>query len=63
MSGSINVIEFGNFIRFFLNRLLNRSVDLMHRIEEETGFDPGFINNGGIFIAHDEVRLLCYFNN
>ncbi len=27
----------------------------MNRIEAETGFDPGFINNGGLFIAHDEV--------
>lgn len=37
------------------NRLLNRSIDLMNKIEAETGFNPGFINNGGIFIAHDEV--------
>lgn len=30
----------------------------MHKIEVETGFDPGFINNGGIFIAHDEVSFV-----
>lgn len=44
-----------NFNLFILNRLLNRSIDLMNKVEAETGFDPGFINNGGIFIAHDEV--------
>jgi hypothetical protein len=26
-------------------------------LEEETGLDPGWINNGGLFIAHSEVDL------
>ena len=36
-------------------RLLSRSIYLMNTLEEETGLDPGFINNGGVFIAHNEV--------
>lgn len=27
----------------------------MNTLEAESGFDPGFINNGGLFIAHNEV--------
>lgn len=26
-------------------------------LEEETGLDPGWIMNGGLFIAHSDVRL------
>lgn len=29
----------------------------MNTLEEESGFDPGFINNGGLFIAHNEVII------
>lgn len=27
------------------------------QLEKETGLDPGWIMNGGLFIAHSDVRL------
>ncbi|XP_013401693.1 sarcosine dehydrogenase, mitochondrial [Lingula anatina] len=38
-------------------QLLNRSRDLMQELEEETGVNPGWINNGGLFIASRKERL------
>lgn len=32
----------------------------MNKIEEETGLNPGFINNGGLFIAHNEVNRISF---
>ena len=32
-------------------------IDLMNSLEAETGIDPGWINNGGIFIANNKERL------
>ena len=29
---------------------------LVNNIEEETGINPGWINNGGLFIANNKVR-------
>lgn len=36
-------------------QLLNNSRDMLIDIQKETGLDPGWIQNGGIFIAHSEV--------
>ena len=30
--------------------------NLVNSIEEETGINPGWINNGGLFIANNKVR-------
>lgn len=38
--------------------LLNNSRNMLIDLKEETGLDPGWIQNGGIFIAHEEVNLL-----
>lgn len=35
--------------------LLNSTRNVLMRLEEETGLDPGWINNGGLFIAHSKV--------
>lgn len=50
----------GKFLNWFImtiaiHRLLARSINLMNTLEDETGLNPGFINNGGLFIAHNEV--------
>lgn len=37
------------------NRLLNRTRDVVKDIKENTEYDPGFIENGGIFIARNQV--------
>lgn len=37
--------------------LLNSSRRMLIDLEKETGLDPGWIQNGGIFIAHSEVCL------
>lgn len=36
-------------------QLLNTTRELLMRLEEETGLDPGWINNGGMYIAHSDV--------
>lgn len=36
-------------------QLLGTTRDLLMRLEAETGIDPGWINNGGLFIAHSKV--------
>ncbi|KAH8401506.1 hypothetical protein KR009_005929 [Drosophila setifemur] len=38
-------------------QLLANSRRMLQQLEEETGLDPGWIQNGGIFIAHNETRL------
>ncbi|KAK2188591.1 hypothetical protein NP493_127g01000 [Ridgeia piscesae] len=38
-------------------QLLHRSIELMETLEEETGVNPGWINNGGLFIASTKERL------
>ena len=36
-------------------QLLNHMNHLVNNIEEETGINPGWINNGGLFIANNKV--------
>uniref|UniRef100_A0A034VVD5 Sarcosine dehydrogenase, mitochondrial n=1 Tax=Bactrocera dorsalis TaxID=27457 RepID=A0A034VVD5_BACDO len=36
-------------------QLLNNSRNMLTQLEEDTGCDPGWIQNGGIFIAHTET--------
>lgn len=38
-------------------QLLKRTKEILKTLEAETGSDPGFINNGGIFIARTPVRI------
>jgi len=40
-------------------QLLGATRDLLMRLEAETGIDPGWINNGGLFIAHSKVKKKC----
>ncbi len=37
--------------------LLNVTKALNNSLEEETGVNPGWINNGGLFIANNKERL------
>lgn len=41
-------------------QLINHMVDLVNRLEAETDVNPGWINNGGIFIANNKERLQEY---
>lgn len=36
--------------------LLRNSRKVYENLERETGINPGWINNGGIFIAYDKVE-------
>ncbi|ENN80978.1 hypothetical protein YQE_02609, partial [Dendroctonus ponderosae] len=38
-------------------QLLYRTKEILKNLEQETGVDPGFINNGGIFIARTLDRM------
>ncbi|XP_067632907.1 sarcosine dehydrogenase, mitochondrial isoform X2 [Eurosta solidaginis] len=38
-------------------QLLNNSRNMLKRLQQDTGHDPGWIQNGGIFIAHTKKRL------
>ncbi|XP_023307143.2 sarcosine dehydrogenase, mitochondrial [Lucilia cuprina] len=38
-------------------QLLANSRNMLMQLEEETGLDPGWIQNGGVFIAHSDTRL------
>ena len=38
-------------------QLLMRSRKLMRSLEDETGVHPGWINNGGLFVASNKERL------
>lgn len=40
--------------------LLNVTKGILNSLEEETGINPGWINNGGIYIAHSDERLIEY---
>lgn len=37
-------------------QLLNTTRELLMSLEEETGINPGWINNGGLYLAHTKVR-------
>jgi len=41
-------------------QLLSHTRKVMAGLEEETGIDPGWINNGGLFIANNKERLEEY---
>lgn len=41
-------------------QLLNTTLQLLLRLEDETGVNPGWINNGGLFIASTPERLEEY---
>ncbi|KAF7275410.1 hypothetical protein GWI33_011779 [Rhynchophorus ferrugineus] len=38
-------------------QILDRTKQILKNLEKETGVEPGFINNGGIFIARTPVSL------
>ncbi|XP_068143892.1 sarcosine dehydrogenase, mitochondrial [Drosophila tropicalis] len=38
-------------------QLLANSRNMLQQLERETDLDPGWIQNGGVFIAHSETRL------
>ncbi|XP_076233334.1 sarcosine dehydrogenase, mitochondrial-like [Calliopsis andreniformis] len=40
--------------------LLNVTKSILNSLEEETGIDPGWLNNGGLYIAHSVERLAEY---
>ncbi|XP_037793833.1 sarcosine dehydrogenase, mitochondrial-like [Penaeus monodon] len=40
--------------------LINTTRELLARLEDETGVNPGWINNGGLFIASSKERLQEY---
>ncbi len=41
-------------------QLISHMVELVNQLEEETGVNPGWINNGGIFIANNKVPQTQY---
>ncbi|XP_074108249.1 sarcosine dehydrogenase, mitochondrial-like [Cotesia typhae] len=41
-------------------QLLDGTLRTIKQLEEETGENPGFIQNGGLFIAHNETRMNEY---
>lgn len=40
--------------------LINTTREMLRRLEDETGVNPGWINNGGLFIASSKERLKEY---
>lgn len=38
-------------------QLLRKTQDTMAELEQETGNNAGWINNGGLFIAHNDTRM------
>ncbi|XP_015176578.1 PREDICTED: sarcosine dehydrogenase, mitochondrial [Polistes dominula] len=40
--------------------LLNTSISVLSSLEEESGINPGWINNGGLYIAHTDERMVEY---
>ncbi|KAI4486854.1 hypothetical protein M0802_012274 [Mischocyttarus mexicanus] len=40
--------------------LLNTSINVLSSLEEESGINPGWINNGGLYIAHSDERMAEY---
>merc|ERR1711936_1328119 len=40
-------------------QLLGHTHKVMNNLEAETGIEPGWINNGGLFIANNKERFLC----
>lgn len=43
-------------------QLLNASRDLVLRIQQETGVDPQWENNGGIYVARTKVQIFWLEN-
>nr|CAD7449091.1 unnamed protein product [Timema bartmani] len=41
-------------------QLLRSTRDLLTKLESETGLDPGWINNGGLYLANNKERLNEY---
>jgi len=41
-------------------QLLSHTHQVLTNLEEETGIEPGWINNGGLFIANNKERLEEY---
>ena len=39
-------------------QLLNSTRNLVMQLEAETGLDPGWVNNGGLFIASTKVFII-----
>lgn len=37
--------------------LLNSTRIMLNSLEKETGINPGWINNGGLYIAHSNVNI------
>lgn len=40
--------------------LINTTRELLTRLEDETGVNPGWINNGGLFIASSNVSWMTF---
>ncbi len=38
-------------------RVIARSLEVFNSLEEETGVDPGWMGNGGLFIANNKVLI------
>lgn len=38
-------------------QLLKATRNLLISLKDETGIDPGWINNGGLYVAHTQVLL------
>lgn len=51
----VHHFSFRYSIQFFA-RLLNSTRDTVKDIQKNTEFDPGWIENGGIFIARNQVN-------
>ncbi len=43
-------------------RLLAYTHQLLKGLEEETGIDPGYIVNGGLFVASSKVKFIIIFH-
>lgn len=41
-------------------QLLCTSIDVLSSLEKESGINPGWINNGGLYIAHTDERVAEY---
>ena len=54
---NFNAIFCGDIWQYYVAFFLHWQVSLVNSLEEETGVNPGWINNGGIFIANNKERL------
>jgi sarcosine dehydrogenase len=39
-------------------QLIAKTHEILQVIEAETGINPGWVNNGGMFIAHNQVLIV-----